>query len=285
MDNDLYKLKDYLKKNYNIEVIVSNRVKYTENKSINLNFLYLFISLFIIIIITYIYFFSKNNYIKLILFILFLFLIYYIHKYFMKINFYYKNDNKFENKSIKYNNIDFKTGDILQEATNWNYDYFVVLFLSIFQLDYLHNLFVIKFNNKFYGLHFIRNTLNYPELCMNFNNKHIEIFSLENYLIDNSFATKYYRVFRPNVNIDNNKVFEFLKIIDIKKLNFKFLPDINYNKDTNSYHCMSFILKLLNYINIIPRFNFQNFSSDDLEYLPELSNGKYDKSFIIKVYK
>jgi len=283
MDNDLYKLKDYLKKNYNMDVIVLNREKYTENKSINLTFLYLFISLFIIIIITYFFFISKINYIKLILFILFLFLIYNIHKYFMRINFYYKKDNIFENNSINYTNIDFKTGDILQEATNWNYNYFIILLLSLFQLDYLHNIFVIKFNNKIYGMHYTKYIYNYPQFCMKFNNKHIEIFGLEDYIIDNSYATKYYRVFKPNVNIDNNKIFEYLKIMDMKKLNFKFLPDINYNKDTNSYHCMSFILKLLNYINIIPRFNFQNFSSDDLEYLPDLSNGKYDKSFIIKV--
>jgi hypothetical protein len=285
MDNDLYYLGEYLKKNYNMNIKVLYRKKYINNSSsINLNFIYLFLLLFLIPIFLYLYLILNNKYIKFLIIILLIIVIYYIPKYFMRIYLYYKNENIYENSTISHKMVNFQTGDILQEVTNWNYNYYYMLFLLfISNIDFLHNIFVIKFNNKIYGLHYTKHNYEYPENCMNFNNKHIELFNLNDYFNDNSYATKYYRVFSPNIKIDNSKVFDFLKNMDLQKLNFRYFPTINYCKDNNEYNCMSFILKLLNYINFIPKFNFQNFYSVDLEYLPDLSNGKYNESFIINV--
>ena len=81
----------------------------------------------------------------------------------------------------------------------------------------------------------------------------------------------------------------------MEKINFSFMPNINYcSKDiksnigndnfiNNKNHCMSFILKLLHYLKIIPQFNFQNFTSNDLIYLPKLSNNLYNDPIIIKI--
>jgi hypothetical protein len=46
---------------------------------------------------------------------------------------------------------------------------------------------------------------------------------------------------------------------------------------------MSFILRILNYLKIIPDLNFYNFTSNDLIYLPKLSNNNYNDPIIIKI--
>ena len=142
---------------------------------------------------------------------------------------------------------------------------------------------VIKFKNKLYGLHFTKDEFGYPEYSLKLNNnKNIEIFELNEYFKGNSYATEYYRLLKINKKLENDQIFHFLKDMDKNQLNFDFYPRINFNSN-NNYHCMSFLLKLLNYYNIIPNFNFQNFTSDDLEYLPKLSLGLYNKPIVFKI--
>jgi len=212
------------------------------------------------------------------LIILILYSIFFIHQYFNMIYLYYKNNRLYEklykNKSIDYNEIKFNTGDIIQEITNWNY---YNIFLCFFPLKFLHNLMVIKFKSKYYALHYFGINSKYPSNILKINGaKYIEIFLLDDYLKDNYSSVKYYRLFKTKKIINNDSIFEFLKNINYKDLKFSFMINID-NQENNTYHCMSFLLKILNSINIIPKFNFQNFTSDDLIYLPELSKNVYDK--------
>ena len=107
---------------------------------------------------------------------------------------YYKNDKLFENNNIKIDKNNLDTGDILQELTNWNYKDGYLLYLFI-PLDFLHNLFIIKFKNKHYILHYTMNC-GYPPNILSFQTKHVEVCLLDDYLRDNYSSTKYYRVLK-----------------------------------------------------------------------------------------
>lgn len=297
--NDLTELQHYLKKKYNINVFL--------NKSGNINVIkkieYVYLLLLFLIIFTLLIFvfynvfkkyitkIRKNNlFINIIFYILLigisLYVIFLFQKYFFMIYFYnkYKNNNIYEESSINYNDIDFETGDILQEYPNWTSNY--GFFLYLYQLDFFHNIFIIKFKNKNYVLHYTITNFGYPENILSFNNtKYIEIFLLEDYLRDNYYSTKYYRVFKTNKILDNDKIFTFLKNLKMNDLKFSFFPknENNLNKNTNTNNCITFILKILNYCSILKKFNIYNFKPDDLIYLPELSNNFYDKPFLMKV--
>jgi len=292
--NDLKELKNYLKEKFNIDVNIDINVNYSNKISIknniNLVKLKLFFNFFIFISFIILFIINlklikkiigKNILINICFYLLIIFFILRI-LYFIKIDIdmvylYYKNKNLYKNESINYDKINFNTGDIMQEVTNWNYHN---LFLCLFPLKFLHNLMVIKYKNKNYILHYTVDNPGYPENMLTFNTKHIEMFLLDDYLKDNYYSVKYYRLFKTKKIINNDSIFEFLKNINYKDLKFSFM--INIGEENNTYHCMSFLLKILNSINIIPKLNFQNFTSDDLIYLPELSNNIYDKPFIFE---
>jgi len=293
--NDLKELQIYLKENFNINAYIKYYDK-IKKPNISIFYIKLFLILFFsIIFIVLLIIFRKNIkkvikkklFFKIIFYLILIFLIlcsiYLIHKYFNIIYLYHFNkklyEKKYKKKSIDYNEIKFNTGDILQETTNWNY-YNILLYL--FPLKFLHNLMVINFKNKNYVLHFTLRTCGYPQNILHFNDtENIEIFLLDDYLKYNYKSVKYYRLFKTKKLINNDSIFEFLKNINYKDLKFSFM--INIKEDNkNTYHCMSFLLKILNSINIIPKFNFQNFTSDDLIYLPELSNNIYDKPFMFE---
>jgi hypothetical protein len=139
------------------------------------------------------------------------------------------------------------------------------------------------FNNKNYILHFYSESPGYPENYLTFNNsKLIEVCRLEDYLKDNYFCTKYYRLFKYNKKLDTDKIFDFLKNLDIENLKFSFSP-CTKDCENNTYNCISFILKLLIDLNIIQKFNISNFTSNDLIYLENISNNSYDKPSIIRI--
>ena len=289
--NYLKEFQFYLKKKFDIDVNIVNKDKFYRNTDINLVFIKLFLILFflIIFIILFVIFkkkFSKliknNLLIKIIFYFVLIFLILYSIKHIIinsfKIYFYYKSKKLYKDISIEYNDIEFNTGDILQEATNWDYYNIYLFFLP---LKFLHNSIIIKFKNRNFMLHYTHDA-GYPANILKFNDtKLIEICLLDDYLKDNYNSVKYYRLFKTKKIINNDSIFEFLKNISYKDLKFSFM--INIKEDnTNTYHCMSFLLKILNSINIIPKFNFQNFTSDDLIYLPELSKNIYDKPFMFE---
>jgi len=298
--NDLLGLKNHLKYKYNLNVNLNNSYNINKNvniRSINTVYIRLLISLIILFITIYIFIklidtlnkLNKSNKIYFYFLIILLIIIlcstlFYIQRYLFMIYFYSKNNKKnydeYE-KIVEYNeNIKLNTGDILQEETNWNYNYGVLLY--IFPIKFLHNIIVINFKNKKYGLHYINKKFGYPENILEFDSKHVELIPLDSYLKDNYHAVKNYRLFKIKKEVNNDKIFSFLKTLNMEKINFSFMPNINYYNDDKN-HCMSFILKLLYYLNIIPKFNFQNFTSNDLTYLPQLSNNLYNDPIIIKI--
>lgn len=298
MDNDLIELQNYMKNKFNIDVSlkVNNKKNVSNIKSINSAYMYIFIIIVLsILFIIFIIFLSKNkifnllkkkylifNIIYYILFIfIILFIIYNIQKYLFMIYFYYKNNNIYKDVAKNIDNINFNTGDILQEVSNWNYKKGFFLYLS--QFDFLHNLFVFKFKNNDYVLQYVLHSTSYPTNILSFKSKHLEISRLRDYLEDNKFCTTYYRLFKYNKKLDNDKIFNFLKNLNIENLKFSFSPCLKNCEYDNQFNCMSFIMKLLNSLNIIPKFNIHNFIPNDLVYLNSLSNNAYDKPFIIKV--
>lgn len=288
--NDLKELKNYLKEKFNIDVNVNYSNKIIIKNDINTVKLKLFVGFFLFISFLILFiinlklikkFIGKNILINICFYLLIISFILCI-LYFIKVNIdmvylYYNDRYLYKNESINYNKINFNTGDIIQEARNWNYHH---LLLYFFPIKFLHNLMVIKYKNKNYLIHYTANNPGYPKNMLTFNTQHIEMFLLDDYLKDNYYSVKYYRLFKTKKIINSDSIFEFLKNINYKDLNFSFM--MNFGEDNNTYHCMSFLLKILNTINIIPKFNFQNFSSDDLIYLPELSNNIYDKPFIFE---
>ena len=295
-NNDLIELKNYIENKYNIGVTINIPKKFTNVRTIK----HVYINLFIIFILTLLFifciyfllsnkkftnikkkYFIFNSIFYILITFIILLIIYYLQKNLFMAYYYHKNNNKYENNSINVNNIDFNTGDILQESSNWNYNYGFLLYLS--KLDFIHNLFIFKFNNKNYILHFYLGSPGYPENYLTFNGtKYLEICRLEDYLKDNYFCTKYYRLFKYNKKLDTDKIFDCLKNLDIENLKFTFSP-CTKDCENNKYNCMSFILKLLIDLNIIPKFNISNFTSNDLIYLENISNNSYDKPSIIRI--
>jgi hypothetical protein len=301
--DDLIELQYYIKQKYNINVYLNksrkiNNMEYI--KKIEYIYLILFnIILFIIIFIVLFNCYKKNIYklfkniiykytISIIFIITIIIVIYYIQKYMFMLYLYYNKNKLYENYEVNsknYKNIDFETGDILQEATNWNYKYGILLY--IFPLNFLHNIIVIKFKNKNYGLHFTNNNFGYPNnilsFCkenMNKNGRHIEIFLLDEYINNRYNPVTYYRIFKIKNKLNNDNIFNFLKSLNINNLKFSYIPSSDYN--TNKYNCANFLLKMLNYLKIIPNNNYSYFTSDNFIYLPDLSNNMYDIPFMIK---
>ena len=298
--SDLLDLQNYLQKKHNIKVQIT---KLNNKKSIiNINNvlynLIIIIILLIFIIILYITILKiskkKNNFIihSFFLFII-IFNLFYVFNYIFMILIYSKNKNyinKYKiNNEIKkidkkyYENL--KTGDILQSPFFWNSD--MAWLLYIIPIDYLHNIFVINFKNKKYGLHYINNTFGYPENILSFNNKHIEIFYLDDYFFENYESSKYYRIFQVKKEINNDNVFGLINKLNKKDIKFTFLPSFKKKDDTDFlyYNCLSFILKILNHCYIIPNMNYRNFSPNDLIYLPKISNYFYNDPIMIQVEK
>jgi len=132
-------------------------------------------------------------------------------------------------------------------------------------------------------MHFTLRNFGYPDNVLSFNSKYLEIFLLDDYFIDNYHSKKYYRIFKPKTPIDNEIVFDFLQSLDIENLKFEHSPCIKDCLKYNYFNCMTFILRILSYIKIIPEFNFYNSTPNDLSYLPQLSNNYYNDPIIIKV--
>lgn len=274
--DELNYLQEYLSINHNLDVKIkkSDNIFNIKNKYIIILILIILIILLLIII------FYFNLDIKSIIAIIIL--LFFIQKYFFMIYHYYNNLNKYENNFVKYDINNLETGDILQESINWDNTQGFLTYYS--DINYLHNIFVIKFNNNLYGLHYVNSNFGYPDNIISFKSKHIEIFELDKYIIDNHYYVKYYRLFKIKEKLNNDLIFNFIKTLDMEKLFFSFYPNTNEKhiiNNTNKYHCLSFILNLLNYCNIIPKLNYQNFMSDDLIYLPNLSNLKYNDPIIV----
>jgi hypothetical protein len=280
--NDLNELKDYLINNYNLDAKIDVRDGYNKNnmKDLYLNILFLLV-LFVILLVVLIYIKNKINYL---LYFIIIFILFYLLKNLCKIYIYNKfinnydfkyYDNKEYKKYINYENYnDLNTGDIFQEYIQW---YFPILFILNFK--YIHNFIILKFNNKNYILHFVSCSTPYPKYVLNIKSKNIEISCLNSYLKNNIY-TKYYRVFKFNNKINNDMIFNYLKYIISKGISFSFYNIFNiYNYQ---YQCMSFILKFLNYLDIIPEFNFNAFIPDNLYNLGKLSNRLYEDPIILK---
>ena len=196
------------------------------------------------------------------------------------------NQLKNENKIIKMNkNIykNLKSGDILQSSFFWNNDY--AWLLNIIPIDYLHNIIIINYKNKKYGLHYVNKKFGYPKNILSFNNKHIEIFDLQEYFYDNYYSSKYYRLVQVKEDINNDDIFIAINKLNDKNIKFTFLPSIKRtnNTDYKYYNCVSFILKILNESSIIPNMNFRNFFPNEFIYLPHISNYYYNNLVMIEV--
>lgn len=290
---DLLELYYYLKNKYNIETTIDkpknvNYLKDTKDAYIRLFFLFLLIIILCIIYIILKKYLNKyiinnifiNIFFNIIFIIIFLYILNILQIYIFNIYYYHNVYLVEQMNTLKHNNIQFNTGDILQEVINWNngggFLYYIV------PLKFFHNLFIFKFNNKDYVLHYRSESCGYPYNILTLG-KHIEICMLEDYLRDNYHATRYYRLFKINKPINNDKIFNFLKNLDINNLKFYFLPCFVDCPIDNNYNCMGFILKLLISINILPEFNYHNITPDNLVSLPKISKNVYDEPFIMEV--
>jgi hypothetical protein len=296
--NDLVELQKYMKDKYNINVKL-NKINKKKNTSYNIqtiNEVYKKLSILIILTILFIIIlcflsfnkkFNKMRKIKIINIIFYVTIVYivfniiwFFQKYLFMIYLYNKNNDKIENESIDINNINFESGDILQELANWNFNY--GFFIYLFNIEFFHNLFIIKFNNKNYAMHYTLINYGYPENYLSIG-KHLEIFKLEDYLKDNYNSVKNYRVLQYRNKLDNNELFKFFKKIENNDMKFSFIPCLKNCDNNYYYNCMSFILRILNDLNIIPNFNKSTFTSNDAHYLVNLSKNSYKEPFIMKV--
>jgi hypothetical protein len=285
--DDLIELKNYIKNKHNINVFVNESKNNNILCDINIVYVRLIIIIIIMFVCWHILYSNKKNINKItfiILVVLFIVLnIYYLQKYIIMIYIYNKNNNKYDNIEIKhYNEIQFNTGDVLQGIVGWNSNFGVIS--QIFGIEYLHNLIVIKFKNIDYALHFTNNNFGYPKNIISFeDNNSIEIFKLDDYLKNKCNVTKYYRLFQIKNAMNNDDLFNVIKKWNLKKFKFTFMPCFaNEEKCNNKYNCMSFILKILIDLRILRKFNVNTFVTNDLIYLPELSNNLYKNNIIIK---
>lgn len=291
--DDLLELQNHLKEKYNIDVYINKSRKYDLLEYIDKVEVVYVILLLIIVFICIIYFIYKylskkyKAYKKIFLYLFIvpisIVLIYLLIKYLYMVYLYYNNTrihNHINNmEKVNYNDIEFKTGDILQDTVNWNYKYNLLLFFI--NVIYFHNIFIIKFKDKNYVLHYIRNNFAYPENIISFKStNNIEIFLLDDYLKDNNYSSKYYRLFKINNEISNDSIFKFLQSLNKDKLQFTVFPCFK-DCNINNFNCVSFILKLLNFTSVIPNLNFSNLTPNDFIYLPQLSNYVYNEPCIM----
>ena len=293
--NDLNDFKNYLKNKFDINVSI--RYPIEKKTNITIQNIYLKLLIQIIILILCIYLFLKNKkykiFVNIILFFIILYILYNIFCYFYKIYLYnhiYKNNIDNIDNYISYKNINFSTGDIIQENLPWYNTYGIFSNIINNITRYFHGGMIIRFKNKNYLLHLYGGKCKYSNPILYFNNNNnIEICPLNDYIKDNYYCNINYRLFKINHNkkIDNDNLFNILKEFDIKKILFKFYihfpKNNNYNDNfSKNYNCLNFIFKILYKLNIIPLFNFQNILNDDLLFLPNLSNNIYNKEIIIK---
>lgn len=296
--NDIKELKDYIKNNFNIDTTIRIPSGYIRN--IKVVDFYQKVFLYIIILILYIFILYKiikyNKkyilFVNIILFLILLYLIFYIICLFYSIYLYYnlyKNKNNLDNY-IDYKNIKFETGDIIQEISPWYSKNTILLHILDKRHRYLHGGIIIKFKNKNYLLHVLYNKIGYSNYILDFDNcKYLEICPLDTYIKDNNYSSEYFRLFKNKNKLNNYKLFNTLSEINLEKIAFSYnvhLPENNDYDDNFSinYNCLNFIYKILYKLNIIPLFNFQNIISNDLVFLPNLSNNVYEKEIIIKSF-
>jgi hypothetical protein len=282
--NDLNELKDYLINNYNLDAKINITDGYNNNNNNNNNIKSIYYKVLILsmLLLLFVYIFTNitKRYYKIlisiiiisILFCILFYLnrIYCYNKFINNYNFEYYDNIKYKDYLYYKNNNEFNTGDIFQEYTQWYCSFF-----NIFK--YTHNFIILKFNNKNYVLHFVGGITHWPKYVLNIKLKNIEISCLNSYLKNNIY-TRYYRVFRNKNIINNSMIFNYLKYITSKEISFSCYNIFNKKY---IYQCISFILKFLNYLDIIPKFNFNTFSPDNLYNLSELSNRLYDEPIIL----
>ena len=284
--NNLNELKNYLINNYQLDekINININYRYRYNKS-NIKIVYSKI-LFLLVLLVLLFIIFRNNKNKIInilytisiviilIFIIFyLYVIYFYNKFINNYDFKYYDNNKYENYINYTNDIDLNTGDIIQEYLQWYHTTPLML-----NYKYGHNFIILKFNKKKYMLHFSSPPSDWPKYVLYIKSRNLEISCLDSYLKNNIY-TRYYRLFRTKTIISNDNIFNYLKYITSKKISFSFCNIFNIYD--NTYQCMSFILNLLYYLDIIPKFNFNYFIPDNLIFLPNLSNKLYDTPVIL----
>lgn len=292
-NTDLDNIKNYIETKFNIKIQYfenKKNEKDTKIKNITDIFFKIFINFLFLTIFIYLFIKINLNLIKYVFLVLIIYIILIIINKFLLVINYFKINIKSSsiNDIINYKDIEFKTGDIIQESYNWDYSNgFYGYFLFFYPINYFHNSMIIKYNNTNYLLHFLPSSFGYPTDILNLNNNiSIEIVKLDDYLRDNK-NVYYYRLFSVNKEINNEKIFNYLSKINNDNTKFSFIPSfIQFNKEelleNNSYNCLSFLLKILYEFKIIPFMNYTYFLSDDLICLPELSNYFYKKSIHFK---
>jgi hypothetical protein len=289
-------LKNYIKVNFNIDTTIRIPADYCTN--IKIETYYLKLLIYIIILIIYIYILYKiikynEKYIFIVDLVLFIILFYLVINIFQNIYIiylYYNYYKKKLNDCIYYKNIVYETGDIIQEYTPWYSKMGILINIFDIKNHYFHSGIIINFNNKIYILQIMNNKFKYSNYALDFDNcKHLEICPLDSYIMDNTYCTKYYRLFKNSNKdkINNYMLFSALSRMNIEKIIFNYGLTIVENDDYDKnfsvyYNCVNFIYKLLYKLDIIPLFNFQNVLSNDLLFLPKLSNNIYQKEIFIK---
>lgn len=290
--DSLTDLNNYLNIKYNINSQIY-KLKYRYHTE-NINNIYrnLFITILAIIIIILLIINIKNNYIKIFLYVFLIYLFFLIIKYSLIISNYNYREKNIINMNIKnvhnINNLNLNTGDIIQCGIVWNEDNIMhQIIYPIIKSNFLHNIFVIKYRNKYYGLHYIISTYKLPLNSLKNTiriNNNIEIILLEDYFNEYYFMNRnYYRVFKVNKQINNDLVFHSIKKFSIES-KFSFLPlyslsSINDIHNRNDYNCSSFIIKLLYTLKLIHIINYHNITSDDYLILPEISKNNYREPY------
>ena len=277
--NDLYELKDYLEKKFNI------KVKYLKK-----NYMYyytiitiIFLSLIIVLIILY-YKKQYKNILLLFLVLLILFVLILLINF--KTKLLYKK--KLKKNILNYKDINFKSGDILQNSVGMDLMDISPYASLLFDINYFHNSIIIDYNNEKYILYMSPNIENHnsDKLILS-DNIPIHIMRLKDYLYHNRY-NYHYRLFQTNHNIDISHLFNYIENINKKKISFLYNPKTNFLKNNNNsnskYNCLTFILIFLMRHKIIPEMNYNTMIPDDILFLNKLSNNYYN-SPIYFVYK
>jgi len=274
MRHNLDILSQYLNTKFNLEtfVIKENIINYEINKK-NLILKYILI----IIVIIYL----NNIYITsiFIIYILFLLYSYYLYKIYKPID--------IKECLINYN--EYNTGDIIQSNLSEWYINNYTTFTTIYSI-YIHTGMIIRFNNVNYFLHLFDSDFGYSNYTIKFkNNNNIEIMLLEDKIKYEKKFKYIYRVVKTDINIDYNNIFKTIKNNFNMNIKFTMFPLLRfknleewYYKDKQRNNCCSFIFQLLEKMNIIPLFNYNNFIGDDIIFLKYLSYNSYNKIIYIK---
>ncbi len=192
-----------------------------------------------------------------------------------------QRDKYFQKFAKDSKEINFKTGSIIQESSQWNWtgNYLDIL-ISIFPSNYIHNIMVVNYKGHKYGLHFGGSNM-YPDEIIELNkNKDIRLFDLEKYFKDNLLYNDKYRIFIPKKEIKYNKIFKVIDDVfqkDKYKFELFFFYNIHQLLNYRNLTCLSFVLKILYAMKILPLFNFNGILPDDMYFLPNMTDGFYKK--------